>query len=129
MLAVDTNVVIRYLTKDDAHQSAQARALVDGSDIYLTATVLLEADWVLRSAFKYSRQDAVAALRAFSGLPTINLDQPSLVALAFDWALHGMDFADALHLAASKHCDAFMSFDRDLAKIAKAAGAPDVRCP
>jgi predicted nucleic acid-binding protein len=129
MLAVDTNIVIRYLTNDDARQSSQARAFVNANDIALTATVLLEADWVLRSAFRYPRHDAVAALRAFAGLPTVSLDQPTLIAQAFDWALQGMDFADALHLAASQQREAFVSFDRDLARIAKQVSAPEVRRP
>jgi predicted nucleic acid-binding protein len=40
-----------------------------------------------------------------------------------------MDFADALHMAASRHCEAFVSFDRDLAKIAEQVGAREVRRP
>lgn len=129
MLAVDTNVVVRYLTNDDAQQCARARSLINNNAILLSATVLLEADWVLRSTYKYARSDSVDALRAFSGLPTVSLDQPARIARAFDWALHGMDFADALHMASAADCDAFVSFDGDLAKTTKRAGALEVRKP
>ena len=40
-----------------------------------------------------------------------------------------MDFADALHLAGSARCEAFVSFDRKLAKVAARLGAPEVRAP
>ncbi|HYD87647.1 MAG TPA: type II toxin-antitoxin system VapC family toxin [Vitreimonas sp.] len=129
MLAVDTNILVRYLTNDDASQSAQARTFINKNDVLLTATVLLESDWVLRSTFDYPRQDAVESLRAFCGLPTVTLDQAAVITQAFDWALQGMDFADALHMAASRQCEAFVSFDGDLAKVAKRSGALEVRRP
>lgn len=129
MLAVDTNVVIRYLANDDARQSPQARTLVDKNEVMVTATVLLEAVWVLRSVYKYSAQEVVAALKAFSGLPTIVLDQPSPIARAFNWASQGMDFADALHMATTRNCTSFASFDRDLAKIASRVADIPVRAP
>ena len=46
MLAVDTNVLIRYMTDDDPAQSAQARNVMEGPDVHICATVLLEAEWV-----------------------------------------------------------------------------------
>jgi predicted nucleic-acid-binding protein len=48
MLAVDTNVMVRYLTGDDAEQFAKASALIRDEDIYVGTTVLLETEWVLR---------------------------------------------------------------------------------
>lgn len=55
MLAVDTNVVVRYLTGDGAAQALTARRLVDGNDIKLLCTVMLETKWVLRSLYAYPR--------------------------------------------------------------------------
>ena len=50
MLAVDTNVVLRILLNDDTTQADIARRLVASHDIWVPLTVLLEAEWVLRSA-------------------------------------------------------------------------------
>ena len=53
MLAVDTNVVVRYLTGDEVEQFAKAKALIDGEDVFVCTTVLLETEWVLRSLYGY----------------------------------------------------------------------------
>ena len=129
MLAVDTNVVVRYLTRDDAEQFAKASALIGSEDVYVSTTVLLETEWVLRRAYRFSRERVVAALAAFAGLPRVTLEDPTLAAKALDWTRHGMDFADALHLAKAQGCDAFVSFDRRLAAVANALSDLKVRAP
>jgi predicted nucleic-acid-binding protein len=48
VLAIDTNVIIRYLTRDDAEQFAKANALIGAEDVFVCTTVLLETEWVLR---------------------------------------------------------------------------------
>lgn len=127
MTAVDTNVVVRYLTGDDAAQARAARKLVDGGDIALSGTVLLETEWVLRSLYGYDREHVHAALTAFAGLSHVELDDPARAARALDWFAKGMDFADALHLAACKEGETFATFDRKLATAARKAGAGKVR--
>ena len=49
MLAIDTNVVVRYLTDDHPGQSPRARGLIDGQAVFVAVTVILEVEWVLRS--------------------------------------------------------------------------------
>lgn len=127
MTAVDTNVVVRYLTGDDAAQARAARKLVDGGDVALSCTVLLESEWVLRSLYDYDRQRIHAALTAFAGLANVELDDPARAARALDWFGKGMDFADALHLAACREGETFATFDRKLVTAARKAGAGKVR--
>lgn len=129
MLAVDTNVVVRYLTRDQPDQAARAKQLVDDNDILVATTVLLESEWVLRSRYGLRRADTVAALRAFAGLPRVALENPVAIATALDWAARGMDFADALHLAGAEHCEAFVSFDRRFVAAARRIGGATVRAP
>ena len=129
MLAVDTNVIVRYVTRDHTEQSPRAKRLVDDNRILVLTTVLLETEWVLRSVYGYNRSRIAAALRGFAGLPRVMLESPEVVATALEWLAQGMDFADALHLAASENCDAFISFDRHLARRAASAGAMVVRAP
>jgi predicted nucleic acid-binding protein len=127
MLAVDTNVIVRYLTADHPEQSARARELINGTDIFVASTVLLETEWVLRSVYDFSAIQVAEKLRAFAGLPQVMLEAPDTIATALDGMTAGMGFADALHLAAAEGCDAFVTFDRELGQIANRAGRTVVR--
>ncbi len=129
MLAIDTNVMVRYVTGDHLEQSPQARALIDSHEVFIATTVLLEAEWVLRSAYGYHPAQVGAALQAFAGLPGVRLEDPTLAATALAWMAQGMDFADALHLAKAEGCAAFFSFDRRLAKAANGLSNVAVRQP
>jgi predicted nucleic-acid-binding protein len=129
MLAIDTNVIVRYLTGDHPEQSLQAKALIDRNDVFVCTTVLLETEWVLRSAYGYPQDQVAEALRAFAGLPRVSLDDSALAATALDWMAKGMDFADALHLAKAEGCTAFVSFDRRFVKAAKRLTPLAVRQP
>ena len=129
MLAIDTNVIVRYLTGDHPHQAAQAQALIDGEDVYVCITVLLETEWVLRSAYGFARARLAEALRAFAGLPRVTLEDAALATKALDWMGRGLDFADALHLAAAQGCEAFVSFDQRFAGTANPLSDVKVRVP
>jgi predicted nucleic-acid-binding protein len=119
MRAIDTNVVVRYLTADDARQAKRAAAIIDGGPVFIATTVLLETEWVLRALYQREPTEIFASLRTLAGQPTVSLEQPSIVSTALSWAERGVDFADALHLAASDQCAAFVSFDKSLVKTAK----------
>lgn len=129
MLAIDTNLVVRYLTGDHPEQSTKAKALIDGNDVFVATTVLLESEWVLRGVYGFERRNVVEALTAFAGLARVRLEAPAVVAKALAAAGKGLDFADALHLAAAEGCEAFVSFDRRFARTANALGAVPVRVP
>lgn len=128
MLAIDTNILVRYLTGDNPRQSSRARSLIDNNDVFVATTVLLETEWVLRSVYGFGSQKVVQTLAQFAGLPRIRLQDPPLVAKALDWATTGIDFADALHLAASHESAAFVSFDERFVRTASSLGA-NVRLP
>jgi predicted nucleic-acid-binding protein len=129
MIAIDTNLVVRYLADDDLRHSPRARALIAENNVWLATTVLLEAGWVLRSVYGLSDAEIAIALRAFAGLPTVTLQDPSAAAQAFEWAEQGMDFADALHLAAATDCEAFVTFDARLVRAAARNDGIEVRRP
>jgi predicted nucleic acid-binding protein len=117
MLAIDTNLIVRYLTGDHPRQSAKARALIDGNDVFVCTTVLLETEWVLRSVYGHPPAPLARALVAFAGLPRVTLEDEALVAKALDWMERGMDFADALHLARAEGCEAFLSVRLESCRI------------
>jgi predicted nucleic-acid-binding protein len=127
MLAVDTNVIVRYLTRDDPEQFARASALIRSEDVFICTTVLLECEWVLRGAYRYSRDRIAEALRALGSLPRVTLEDQARAFTALSWFANGMDFADALHLAGTEHCAAFVSFDRSLIRRARQYARMPVR--
>jgi len=118
MLAVDTNVVVRYLVKDDEAQLARATEIVESGPIFISPTVILESEWVLRSFYDFSRSAVIDALKAFCGAPDVKVGEAAAVKRAFQLAERGLDFADALHLAQAQGCEAFVTFDKRLAKKA-----------
>jgi len=118
MIAVDTNVLVRFLVRDDAKQAARAAELIRGNEIWVSKTVLLETEWVLRSLYGFSPESLAGALRALVGLGTIFLEDEVAVAKALDWFKEGLDFADALHLASAGTSKQFATFDRKVARQA-----------
>lgn len=129
MLVVDTNVLVRCLVDDEPAQAARARRLVARHDVFVPLTVLLETEWVLRSVFGFQPAEVVRALRGFAGLPRVTVENTATAAVAFEWAEQGLDFADALHMAAARAHDGFITFDRNLARTGRRVGAPSVREP
>ncbi len=123
------SIDVRYLTADHPAQSAKAKALIDGADVFVCTTVLLETEWVLRSAYGYAAGEVATALRAFAGLPRVSLEDPPLAAQALDWMARGLDFADAVHLAKAAELGAFVSFARRFAAAANRLGGVRVRAP
>lgn len=120
MRAIDTNVIVRFLTNDDRRQAQAARTAIEAGDVFIPTTVLLETEWVLRSAYGFEPGLIVEAMRGLVGLPGVTVENPSQLAQALDTMADGMDFADALHLSASSACEAFLTFDRKLADAARA---------
>jgi predicted nucleic-acid-binding protein len=129
MIAIDTNVVVRYLVADHRKQFARARTVIESQPVFVCMTVVLEVEWVLRAIYRLARPAVLHALRSFAALPTVVVEDPAILAQALDWAGQGMEFADALHLASASSCDAFVSFDRKLLRAAQKAGALEVRAP
>jgi len=54
MVAVDTNILVRFLVRDDVKQAARAASLIRDDKIWISKTVLLETEWVLGSLYGFS---------------------------------------------------------------------------
>ena len=85
MLAIDTNLVVRYLIADDTGQAAKAKRLIDNSDVFVCTTVMLETEWVLRSVYEISTERRAKASAEFAGLARVTLEDPASVASALAW--------------------------------------------
>jgi predicted nucleic-acid-binding protein len=119
MLAVDTNVVVRYLVGDGGEQFGRAVDIIENNQVSIALTVVLETESVLRDAYEYSREEILAALQAVFGLPTVTVVDQQIIRKAMNFTAAGLDFADALHLAQTRECEAFVTFDKRLARKVK----------
>lgn len=123
MIALDTNVLVRLLLKDDAAQAERVRKLFDANAshdaaLFVSDVVLVELAWVLRSRYGIEAPAIAGTLRALLANATIAWQSPSAVALAlrlFD-EQSGVDFADCLvvALAETHGCEATATFDRGM---------------
>ncbi len=123
MRALDTNVLARFFVDDiDDAQTAKQRpaavaALSERS--FVSVTVLLELEWVMRGFYELPRRDISRVLRALASIEHVTLEDRDAVFVAIDAFEKGLDFADSLHLARSSRASGFATFDQRLAKRAK----------
>lgn len=116
MIAVDTNVLVRLLTNDNAAQAARAAAVFRAEPVFVPKTVLLESEWVLRYSYGLPTAAIAVAFLALLGLPTVTIEDAPAAYLAIRMLERGIDFADALHLASSAAAERFVTFDARLVK-------------
>ena len=76
---VDTNILIRLLTKDDPEQYQKVYALFQDEDILLIETVLLETELVLRYSYKFEKHQIIQAFRQLLSLSNVFVENPQLL--------------------------------------------------
>lgn len=127
MIAFDTNLLVRALVADNPEQVAIVRRLIAGDTVFISRTVLLETEWVLRARYQKTRAQLHEFFCALLETDNAVIETVEAVGQALDWYAQGADFADALHLAACGTA-VMHTFDRDFCKAARNAGvAPEVR--
>ncbi len=119
MIAIDTNIIVRFLTQDDEYQFKKSLALFEKHNIFIANTVILETEWVLRYAYNFAPEKISMALSKLFGLPNVHLSNPALIAQAIEWHNQGMDFADALHLSQCQQYNQLFTFDKKFINKAK----------
>jgi predicted nucleic-acid-binding protein len=129
--ALDTNVLARFFIDDpDDAQAAKQRpaAVVALSErAFVSVTVLLEFEWVMRGFYGLPRSEIARVLFALVSVEHVSIEDRGAVLAALEAFKQGIDFADALHLLRPSHASAFVTFDRVLAKRAQGcAGTPPI---
>lgn len=123
MRALDTNVLARFFVNDDDDKQAvrqrPAAVAALSERAFVSVTVLLELEWVMRGFYALPRRDIARAMRALAGIEHITIDDRDAVLAALEGFDAGLDFADALHMARSSRATAFATFDKRLAQRAK----------
>ena len=126
MAALDTNVLVRWLTNDDARQSAAAAALFDehsqsGEPLFVPVTVMLETEWVLRARYRFDKTSITAALDALLSTAELGFQHETALEQAL-WRFKkegSADFADCLHVALVGDAERgpLLTFDRKASRM------------
>jgi Predicted nucleic-acid-binding protein, contains PIN domain len=110
---VDTNILVRLLVRDDSEQWEQALRLAMNYCLIVLPTVALETEWVLRTRFKFNRDEICSFFRPMMASETFDFAERKRILRAIDCFEKGMDFADAMHLCFVDEGETFVTFDRD----------------
>ena len=133
MLALDTNILARYYVREDGAARAQqeiARAVIErGTQLFVAKTVVLELEWVLRGGYGHPPKNVCRVIEHLLSLDHVEVEDRAVVESALGNLRKGLDFADALHHASSRACEAFLTFDARgfAAKARRLAITPPVR--
>ena len=129
MIGVDTNIIIRLLTRDDEEQFLKAEEIFAAQQVFIADTVLLETEWVLRFAYKFKPDAIREGLTKLLGLANVHVNNPENLYRIIQLYKRGLDFADAMHLVASLRYDTFLTFDKTFIRRAIGLTSCQVREP
>lgn len=100
MPAIDTNILIRYLVKDDEQQYQQVMNFFENhrdSSLKINLPVVMEAYWVLTSTYKYSKVEFIETFRRLINTQGFQVQSASIIEIALNEFEHSnADFEDCL---------------------------------
>jgi predicted nucleic-acid-binding protein len=125
MIGLDTNVLIRFLVRDDEEQFERGRKLIrrqaqDGQPVRIGLLVLLETERVLRSRYKLKKDEILSAFSDLLSAVDMSFeDEPSIEEALFVWKDSPAQFADCLIGARHRAlgCTATATFDGAALKL------------
>ena len=120
MLAVDTNVLVRLLARDDADQVSAAEAFVNRG-AWVSHLVLAETFWVLDSVYDLTRAQIATAIELLLNHKELSLQDADVVTAALDHYRRrpAVEFSDCLVLEIARKAGHLpvATFDRNFAKL------------
>ena len=124
MIALDTNVLLRYIVRDDTRQAAAATKLIESScrpesPGVIALVVMCEMVWVLESGYRYRRDQVAGILRKVLGSQDLRVERSDLAWQALNRYEAGpADFADYVIGLCGKEekAEATWTFDRRTAE-------------
>jgi predicted nucleic-acid-binding protein len=118
VIGLDTNVLARYFVAEadadpatEAQRQAARQLIESGQPLFLPKTVALELEWVLRGYYGFAAAQVDAVFSVLLGLPSLTPEDRPALEQALAGLRAGLDFADALHHASCRRCEAIASFD------------------
>lgn len=120
MIALDTNVLVRLVTRDDEAQARRAKTIFDkhGEEhggLFVSDIVLAELCWTLSRSYQLERNDVARTIRALLDNSSIAFESPPVVRNALtSFETTTADFPDCLIVAKAKHfgCEHTVTFDQ-----------------
>lgn len=132
MIAIDTNVLVRYLVSDDAEQALAARSMLEGLSSkrpgFVCREVVIELVWVLERAYRFSRDQIATVLEELVSTEGVVVEAADeVVRASFSYRRGGVGFSDLMILAAAERAGAKLvyTFDRAFARLEGAALVDD----
>ena len=120
MIAVDTNVLVRYLARDDDAQLTQVLKLFrrKNSIFYIDDIVLIETNWVLRHSYQWTCVEVADAFSNLSRIENLVFENESRLLSSLRAVRAGADLADEIIVRKAREAAATMlaTFDRELVK-------------
>ena len=124
MIALDTNVLVRFLVQDDPLQAQLATnvidQLTDDTQGFVSREVLIELVWVLERAYRVGRAEIAVALDGLLSATELDIEGSDEVAPALElYRNDGFGFADLMIVAAARRAGAneLVTFDRKAARL------------
>lgn len=119
MIGLDTNILVRYLTRDDEPQWRQASDIIQQNQpCFIANIVLCELVWVLKGAhYRFQKAEVIETLEAMLHSPAFEFESRSTVDQALQRYKQGKaDFSDYMIGAVSRQagCTDTVSFDGKL---------------
>jgi predicted nucleic-acid-binding protein len=120
MLAVDTNVLVRLIARDDAAQVSAAEGFL-AKGAWISTLILAETIWVLDSVYDLSREKIATAVEMLLNHQELTLQDADVVSEALSQFRRypKVDFSDCLALGIARKAGhiPLATFDRDFAKL------------
>ena len=104
MIGIDTNIVLRYLLKDDPALSPRALEIIAANDCFVTRDALTEVVYTPESYYSSPRAQIGRALDALFSLRRVSIEDRAVTERAVSWYKAGMDFGDAMIAASVDGC-------------------------
>lgn len=117
MIAFDTNLLVHLAVNDDEGQAEIAEQLLNSNEVFVSRTVLLETEWVLRSVYKNSHSEIANYFERTLITKNLIIENAVEVTHTLKWYKLGADFADAIHLCICGE-SVFQTFDTEFCKAA-----------
>ncbi len=125
MKALDANILIRFLVKDDERQSKKVYILLKQAEeekieFYVPLLVLIEIIWVLESAYDISRDDIIESIGELLAMPILKFESQDIIRQSLTYSMRSkINLSDILIACSAKNsgCERVVTFDKKVSKF------------
>ncbi len=122
MIALDTNILVRYLVQDDKKQSLLAREFIENhcnseNPAFISVTTIVETYWVLKNIYGFGEAHVREGLGKLLETEQVSVEQDEAIMAAL--GLSHPDLADAIIFETGRFAGAtsLLTFDKKFARV------------